>query len=131
MSQNFDRIERERKGIGIESEEKREEWQDKRTRVKSEENSGVLEGVLLLGERSLGLGGKTSSENGLNFIRVDDSSDIGVGDLGDGKAVIFRIVLAVNERRRRKARREEWRIQKRAKAMVFLCLENRFDRTYW
>jgi hypothetical protein len=57
-------------------------------RVEREENSSVLEGVLLLGEGTLGNGSTGGTNDGLDFIRVDDSGDVGVADLGDGKVVI-------------------------------------------
>jgi len=55
--------------------------------VESEENSLVLEGVLLLGEWSLGDGLTSGSDDGLDLVRVDETGDIGSGDLGGWEGV--------------------------------------------
>ena len=55
-------------------------------RVQAEENSLVDQGVLLLSPGSfldLGAGG---TDDGLDLSAVDETGDIGVGDLGDRKA---------------------------------------------
>lgn len=56
-------------------------------RVESEQDGLVSQGVLLLGEGPLGQGLTGGSNDGLNFIRVDDSGDIVGRDLGGGQVV--------------------------------------------
>jgi len=55
--------------------------------VQLDEGTEVLEGVLLTGLADLGLS-LGSTENGLNFIGVNETVEIGVDDLSVGKAVI-------------------------------------------
>ena len=60
--------------------------EDLGVRVEAEENSLVVQGVLLLCPRSLldlGVGG---TDDGLDFGAVDETGDVGVGDLGGRKA---------------------------------------------
>lgn len=54
-------------------------------RVEPEQDGLVPERVLLLGEGPLLGSGTTSSDDGLDFVRVDESGDIGRGDLGSGE----------------------------------------------
>lgn len=53
-------------------------------RIESEHDSAVLERVLALGERSGGLGWALGANNRLDFIRVDQTCNISVGNLGLG-----------------------------------------------
>jgi len=61
-------------------------------RVESEENGLVLEGVLLLGEWPLGDSLAGWSDNRLDLVRVDETGDVGGGDLG-GREFEARLVL--------------------------------------
>lgn len=57
-------------------------------RVQTEQDTNVLEGTLVLSERTLGLGLASSADHGLDLVRVDQTGDIRVGDLGDGQVVV-------------------------------------------
>lgn len=54
--------------------------------VETEEDALVDQWVLMLSPWTLGDLGVGRSDNGLDHSAVDDASDIGVGDLGSGKA---------------------------------------------
>jgi hypothetical protein len=56
-------------------------------RVEPEQDSLVSERVLLLGEGPLGEGLTSRSDNGLNFVGVDDSGNVVGSDLGSGEIV--------------------------------------------
>lgn len=55
--------------------------------VETEENGLVDEGVLLLCPWALLDLLASGADNGLDLIAVDQAGDIGVGDLGGGKAI--------------------------------------------
>ena len=54
--------------------------------VETEENTTVTQRVLLLGEGTLGLLGTSLPDDALDLIRVDDTGNVGVGDLSHRKA---------------------------------------------
>ena len=64
--------------------------QDAGVRVEAVHDRGILERVLALRKGPLGLGRAGGLDDGLDLVRVDDPSHVGVGDLGGGKADIER-----------------------------------------
>ena len=57
-----------------------------RVRVQTEENALVDEGVLVLRPGALLVLRVGGADNGLDLVAVDETSNIGVGDLGSGEA---------------------------------------------
>jgi len=53
-------------------------------RVKTDKDTNVLERVLALGERTLGLAGASRLNDGLNFVRVDETGQVSVGQKRTG-----------------------------------------------
>ena len=64
-------------------------------RVQAEENALVNQGVLVLRPGALLMLGVRGADNRLDFVAVDETSNVGVGDLGGGKAIIEKLSTQV------------------------------------